>query len=99
MTTFKGVIQNGQVVLLQPANLPDGTEVEILPLGLGAVADDEGPVTADEIARTLAAMENIEPFELTDQERASIESDRQARKDWEKTRFNEHADRLRRVWE
>ena len=53
----------------------------------------------DEIARTLAAMEKIEPFEMTDGERAAIEADRQARKEWEKAQFDEHADRLRRIWE
>jgi hypothetical protein len=36
LTTFKDIIQNGQVVLPQPTNLPDGTEVELLPLGWGA---------------------------------------------------------------
>ncbi len=44
-------------------------------------------------------MNEIEPFEMTDEERAAIEADRQARKQWEKGRFNEHADRLRSLWE
>ena len=64
-----------------------------------ARADDEGPVTAEEMARTLAAMEDVQPFELSDEERAAIEADRQTRKEWEKARFDEHADRLRRLWE
>jgi hypothetical protein len=42
---------------------------------------DQGQVTADEITRTLAAMDVIEPFEMTDAERAAIEADRQARKE------------------
>jgi hypothetical protein len=37
-------------------------------------------MTPDEIARTLAAMEKVEPFVLTDEERAAIEAGRQARK-------------------
>jgi hypothetical protein len=92
---LRGVIQNGKVVLPKPADLPEGTEVEILPVG---VADD-GPMTPDEIARTLAAMEAIQPFEMTDLERSAIESNRQARKEWEKARFNEQAERLREMWE
>ena len=98
MSTLKGIIQNGQVVLPQPADLPEGTEVEIVPVDL-ALAEDEGPVTTDEIARTLAAMEAVQPFEMSDLERTAIELDRQARKDWEKAHFNEHAERLREVWE
>src|SRR6516162_5536260 len=98
MSTLKGIIRNGQVILIGRTDLPDGTEVEILPVGLSSV-DDQGQMTPDEIARTLAAMEKIEPFEMTDAERAAIEADRQARKEWEKAHFDEHADRLRRIWE
>jgi hypothetical protein len=92
---LKGIIRNGQVIVIGPTDLPDGTEVEILPLGLSAVAQ----MNPDEIAWTLAAMERIEPFEMTDAERAAIEADRLARKEREKAHFDEHADRLRRIWE
>ena len=98
MSTLKGIIRNGRVIVIGPTDLPDGTEVEILPVSLSAL-DDEGQVTPDEIARTLAAMEKIEPFEMTDGERAAIEADCQARKEWEKAHFDEHGDRLRRIWE
>ena len=98
MSTLKGIIRNGQVIVIGPTDLPDGTEVEILPVGLSAL-DDQGQVTPDEIARTLAAMEKIEPFEMTDGERAAIEADRQAHKEWEKAHFDEHGDRLRSIWE
>jgi hypothetical protein len=60
---------------------------------------DDGPLTLDEIAWILTAMDAIQPFEMTDQERAQIEADRQSRKEWEKARFFEHADRLREMWE
>ena len=83
MSTLKGIIRNGQVIVTEPTDLPDGTEVEILPVGRSSV-DEEGPMTPDEIARTLAAMDKIEPLEMSDAERATIEADRQARKEWEK---------------
>ena len=98
MSTLKGIIRNGQVIVIGPTDLPEGTEVEILPVGLSSV-DDQGQVTPDEIARTLAAMEVIEPFEMTEAERTAIEADGQARKEWEKAHFDEHGDRLRRIWE
>jgi hypothetical protein len=98
MSTLKGIIRNGQVIVIGPTDLPDGTEVEILPVSLSAL-DDGGQVSPDEIARTLAAMEKMEPFEMTDGERAAIEADRQARKEWEKAHFDEHGDRLRSIWE
>ena len=99
MTTFKGIIQGGQVILPQPMDLPDGTEVKIVPVDQAQGADDDGPVTPEEIARTLAAMDRMQPFEMTDQERTMIEADRQERKEWEKALFFEHADRLRRIWD
>jgi hypothetical protein len=99
MNAIRGIIRNGQVIMTEPANLPDETEVEIVPVGLAESVDEEGVLTPDEIARTLAAMDEIEPFEMADEERAAIEADRQARKKWEKARFNEHADRLRSIWE
>ncbi len=85
--------------MTEPADLPDETEVEIVPLGLPESVHEEEALTPDEIARTLAAMDAVEPFEMTDEERADIEANRQARKEWEKARFNEHADRLRSMWE
>ena len=99
MSAIRGIIRKGQVIMTQPVDLPDETEVEIMPVGLGSSEDDEGTLSPDEIARMLAAMDAIEPFEMTDEERAAIEADRQARKEWEKARFNEHADRLRSLWE
>jgi hypothetical protein len=99
MSAIRGIIRKGQVVMTEPANLPDETEVEIVPVGLMGSTDDEGAMSPDEVARTLAAMDEIEPFDMSDEERAAIETDRQARKEWEKARFNEHADRLRSMWE
>ena len=74
MGAIRGIIRKGQVIMPQPADLPDETEVEIVPVGLAGPADDEGTMGPDEIARTLAAMDEIEPFEMTDEERATIEA-------------------------
>ena len=98
MNILKGIIHDGQVVLRKRADLPEGTEVEIVPVELARLTDDE-PMTTDEITRTLAALDAIQPFELSVSERATIESERRARKEWEKARFNEHAERLRELWE
>src|SRR5690242_15610639 len=83
MALLKGTIHDGQVVLPQPVDLPDGTEVEIVPVDPAGSADDDGPLTPDEIARTLAAMEQVQPFEMSDLERAALEAARRAHKEWE----------------
>jgi predicted DNA-binding antitoxin AbrB/MazE fold protein len=99
MATITAIIRNGRLELPQPLNLPDGTEVKIqLPETTDSGTEDQ-PMTAEEMARTLAAMDKIEPFDMTDGERDALEADRQARKVWEKSQFAEHGDKLRGAWE
>jgi len=96
--TIKGVIQNGQVILPRPAELPNGTEVRILPVNSLEAQDEDQVLSPEEINRVLALMDQIQPFEMTDQERTAWQADRQARKQWEKTQFNEHSDKLKKMW-
>ena len=69
MIALKGVIKDGQVVLPKRADLPDGTEVDVLLVGQ-AEAEDDTPLGPDEIARLLALMDQAQPFDMTDEERA-----------------------------
>lgn len=99
MISLKGIIQQGQVVLQAPTDLPDGTEVAILPLQIAKSGTEDGPLEPAEIARLLALMDQVPPFELTDEERAARDADRQARKGWEKGQFDAHAEKLRSMWQ
>jgi hypothetical protein len=77
---MKGVIRNGRVEVAEPINLPDGSEVTITghPHGtFSGLSDNDRPMTPSEIAETLAAMDRVEPFDMTDEERASADA-------WEK---------------
>ncbi len=95
MLAIKGVIQNGRVVLPQPVDLPNGTEVKVVPVD-PVEAEDNGPMSAEKIARVLALMDQIQPLEMTDAERAAWEAARQEHKEWEKALFFEHAEKLRK---
>lgn len=97
MIALRGKIKNGQVVLDQPTDLPDDTVV-IVTTGPTVTKDDE-PMSQEEIARALERLDRIEPLDLSDTDLAAIEADRQARREWEKTQFAEHAEMLRRIWE
>jgi hypothetical protein len=102
MTTMTAIVRNGRLELPGPIDLPDGTEVEVLlpePARTEPGSQDEGPMTPEEIARTLEAMDRIEPWEMTEEERAALEADRKARKEWEKAHFEERAEKLQRTWE
>ena len=94
MSTIRATIRNGSLVPHEPLDLPEGTEVEISV----SVSDDERMSQA-EIDRVLAAMDRMEPLQMSEAELAAWEADRQARKDQEKAHFFEHAEKLRRMWE
>ena len=85
MILLKGTIQNGQVVLPQPADLPDGTEVTVwthgVCKGLG-IPDDEWPTDPEGIARLLARMDRVEPFDMTPEEEADVAAWRQKVKEY-----------------
>ena len=97
MPTVKGIIRNGQVIFPDPPNWPDGAEVQVrllTPAGTKTATDDEGPLTPEEIARTLAAMDKVEPFEMTDEERAAIEAWRQKVKEYTIAHMHEGIEEL-----
>jgi hypothetical protein len=81
----KGTIKNGQVVLPHPLDLPDGAEVTVLSDELAAplgIPDDQWPADPEGLARLVARMERVEPFDLTAEEEADIESWRQKIKEY-----------------
>jgi len=77
MILLKGTIQDGQVVLQHPANLPDGTAVTVVSHEFSSslgIPDEEWPTDPDGIAQLLSRMNDVEPFELTTAEEADIEA-------------------------
>jgi len=71
MNAIKAIIRNGRIEPQEPLNLPEGTELLIsLPNG---TTHEDGPMSPEEIARVLAAMEKCEPFDWSDEERAAAD--------------------------
>lgn len=64
----KGVIKEGQVVVPRPIELPDGSEVMI---SACEPEDEDRPMTPEEIAAALAAMEKVEPFDMSPEDEAA----------------------------
>src|ERR1700730_6821423 len=98
MTTIKATVQARRLELDVPADWPDGIEVEIHPLEHGTKGNVD-PMSPEEIAKTLAAMDQVESCDMTDVEQAAWEAERKTRKEREKAQFAEHAEKLRRMWE
>jgi hypothetical protein len=86
MTTIKATVQHRRLELDVPPDWPDGTEVVIHPLQPHSNGD-AAQLSPEEIARTLAAMNDVEPFDMTDAELAAWEADLRARKGREKAEF------------
>jgi hypothetical protein len=85
MIVLKGTIQDGQVVLPQKANVPNGTEVTVLTHESGTtlgVPDHEWPTDKEGIARLVAHMQEVEPFEMTAAEEAELRAWRQKVKEF-----------------
>lgn len=72
MNAIKATVESGRVNVEVPREWPDGTEVEIQP-HVGPQSDED-LMTPEEIARTLAAMERVEPFDMSAQEKADLEA-------------------------
>jgi len=81
MTSIRAVIADRMITVPAPRNLPDGTEV-LLTIDTD-IPDNDGPMAPEEIARVLARMEKIEPFDWTPEERATADA-------WEK-KVNEYS--------
>lgn len=103
MNALQGVIKNGQIVLDDPAALPEGTRVEVLPVETArpplGMREEDWPTTAEGIAALLARMDQVEPGWLSPEDDAAWRAALCAQKEAEKARFFEDAESLRRMWE
>jgi hypothetical protein len=93
--TIRGIVSGGRLEVEVPASWPDGTEVEVQPID----SDSSDIMSEAEIARTLAAMDQIKPFEMTEAEEAAWEAQKRVRKEADKASFFQRAEELRRQWE
>ena len=93
MNSIKAIVRNGRIETDLPLGLPDGTELWI------PIPGDDDFMSPDELASVLAAMDRLQPLEMTPEELDELEADRRARREWEKARFHEDGDELERMWE
>ena len=103
MNALQGTIKNGQIVLDAPAELPEGTRVEVLPIEgarptLG-MREEDWPATPEGIAALLARMDQIQPGWLSPEDDVAWRAALRAQKEREKAEFFEDAEKLRRMWE
>ncbi len=65
MSALHGTIRNGQIILDAPADLPEGTRVEVSPIEVTrptlGMREADWPATPEGIAALLARMDQVEP--------------------------------------
>ena len=102
MNAIKATWRDGRIIPLEPVDWPDGTEVRIEPLpeaeSLG-MREEDWPTTPEGIEQWLRWYDSLEPLIYTPEEEAAIAAARHAQKEYEKSIFFEHADKLRKMWE
>ncbi len=72
MNARQGTVRNGQIVIDEPADLPEGTRVEVVPVEAGrptlGMREEDWPTTPEGIAALLARMDKVEASWLSPQE-------------------------------
>jgi len=99
---LEGTIRNGQIILDAPAVLPEGTRVEVMPIGQAGptlgMREKYWPTTAEGIAALLARMEQVEPGWLSPEDDVAWRAAVRAEKESQKTQFVGDAEKLQRMW-
>jgi hypothetical protein len=103
MIAIKGTVKNGQVVLDEPAALPEGTRVEVVPAEASrpsiGMREEDWPTTPEGIAALLKRMDETEPGWLSPEDEAAWKAALQEQKEYDKAGSPDHAEKLRRMWE
>ena len=82
MNVINGIFKNGQVVLDNPADWPEGCRLRIAPQATATTAGDP-PETPEEIEDWLRWYHALEPLEFTPEEEADLAAWRQKTKEHE----------------
>jgi hypothetical protein len=101
LNAAKAKYENGQVILTEPVDWPEGVDVivEPMPQATLGIPEDQWPTDLQGIAELLARMDKATHRWLSPEDEAGWEAGLQAQKEYEKARFQEHGEELRRMWE
>jgi hypothetical protein len=100
MHAIKGKYRNGQIILAENADWPEDTEVLVEPVETTiGMSEDQWLDTPDAIADWLRWYDSIQPPWLSPEEEAEWRAALQAQKDYEKSTFEAHAQKLQRLFE
>ena len=99
MQAIRASVRNGRVETDQPLDLPEGTEVLILPADQSHDPDDHWDNSPEAIAAWLKWYDSLEPLVFTAEERQAWEKDKKTRREWEFSHAEKRDLKLRGMWE
>jgi hypothetical protein len=103
MMGIRGTIKNGQVMLDQTGQFPDGMRVLVLPADANTsthgMREDDWPTTPEGIAALLQRMDQLEPGWLTPEDELAWRTALHEQTHVEKAKNSEDSEKLRRMWE
>lgn len=102
MNAIGGTVKNGQIVLDHPSDLPEGCRVVVKPVAdedTFGVREEDWLDTPEAVTAWLGWYDALEPLRMTPEEEAAWQAARQAQREFEKARFSERAEKVRRLWE
>jgi hypothetical protein len=102
MKAIQAIWKNGQIIPTQPVDWPEGTTLAVEPVEGSELPDAEGDLLGEDsesVARWLRWLDSLDPLEFTPDEEAALQKARTERRDWEKSRFDQRAERLKGLFE
>jgi hypothetical protein len=102
MKAIHAIWRNGEIVPMQPVDWPEGTALTVEPVDELRATKPEGDLLGDDpesVARWLAWYDTLEPLNFTPEEDAAWQAARRERRDWEESRFDGRAERLKGMFE
>lgn len=89
--------KDGQVVVEEPVDWPEGCELEIRPMiGSGSGTDLVESNDPEIVARWIAEFQAIPPLQMTAAEEAEWQTARQAQREFELKTFSQRADQIQK---
>lgn len=102
MKAIHAIWKNGRIVPTQQVDWPDGTALTVEPVEEPEAVETEGDLLGDDptsIARWLAWYDTLEPLDFTSEEETAWQAAHRDAREWDKSHFDERADRLKRIFE
>jgi hypothetical protein len=103
MKSIHAIWKNGQILPMQPVDWPEGTALAVEPIeGAWPPAKSEQGLLGDDpesIARWIEWLDSFEGLSFTPAEETALRESQRQRRDWEKSKFDERAQRLKGLFE